>query len=140
MKGCEVFAMLSRVLQCNRVRYDVLHVSDLPSSLIDTTTVYIVNLHLHWVCLYVRSECIEYFDSLGGLLPSYVYDWITNVQMKSAKCFTLKIQDFSSTLCGFFCLCFVAFRMHGVVQIYDFFSTNLKINDLLVKNVVNMYM
>lgn len=83
---------------------------------------YIINLDdttgSHWTCIFVnRLNEAVYMDSYGQMPPMSVVSFFKNNNIKWIYS-TIQVQDYSSVLCGYFCIYFL-FQMtkHNKTQI-----------------------
>ena len=87
----------------------------------------------HWVCLYLKPEISEYFDSLGNAphkLESFLLDRGCQYIYNSKK-----LQSEKSDVCGDFCILFSFLRCRGITleKFLSLFSDDLILNDEMVK-------
>ena len=67
------------------------------------------NTGTHWVVLFVKEDEVIYFDSFGvEQIPEEI---IKSIKNKSIKSNIFRIQDYSSIMCGYFCILFIEFML-----------------------------
>lgn len=94
---------------------------------------------IHWVALYFFSatQC-EFFDSYGQTAKSY------NIKIPVraiASANSQQLQSNSSTVCGLYCLYYLAYRCRGVKNMFACFSpTSTNTNDRKIKSLVGKLM
>ena len=78
---------------------------------------YVINLDeysdigTHWIALYVKNNDITYLDSFVGVhIPMEIIKFIEN---KNIKPNIFRIQDYDSTMWGYFCIAFTDFKFKG---------------------------
>ena len=96
----------------NEPRFNGVYSRDnLPNKIKDGA--YVINLDehsdigTHWVALYVKSNDITYFDSLGvEHIPKEIIKFISR---KNVIANIFRIQAYDSIMCGYFCIGFINF-------------------------------
>ena len=96
----------------NESRFNGVYSRDnLPNKIKDGA--YVINLDehsdigTHWVALYVKSNDITYFDSLGvEHIPKEIIKFISR---KNVIANIFRIQAYDSIMCGYFCIGFINF-------------------------------
>ncbi|KAF4529788.1 hypothetical protein B566_EDAN018056, partial [Ephemera danica] len=87
----------------------------------------------HWVAFFITvGGKIEFFDSYG--LPPLAEGHCSFLSKRSWTCNDKELQSLTSTVCGHYCLMYLASRMNGF-KLKDFqnlFSNDLALNDTLV--------
>ena len=85
---------------------------------------YIINLDhrkntgTHWVVFFVKSNEVIYFDSFGvEHIPEEIKKLIRNKNIKSN---ILRIQDYNSVMCGYFCILFIDFLLKNNFKSLEF--------------------
>lgn len=96
----------------------------------------------HWVSLYIDERgSAFYFDSFG--MPPRNSDIIRFMRLHSKKSVynRKQLQHLSSIKCGRFACVFVIsiLRGAGFKSIFDKFSNNLKINDIVIEGLYNYF-
>ena len=94
----------------------------------------------HWIAVAMYQNDVYICDSLGTLLPSSDFpgklvNFLYRVTFRRDLKITRQLQSLSSVSCGLFCTFFVTF-MSTNNNFKDFlskFSTNLELNDLIVR-------
>ena len=78
---------------------------------------YVINLDeyhdigTHWVALYVNNKTIIYFDSFGvEHIPREIMKLIARKKIITN---IYRIQAYDSVMCGYFCIRFINFMVHG---------------------------
>ena len=78
---------------------------------------YIINLDeyadagTHWIVLFCKKNEIVYFDSFGvENIPEEIKEFIGNINIKAN---IFRVQENNSTMCGYFCIGFIAFMLAG---------------------------
>lgn len=94
---------------------------------------YIINLDdttgSHWTCIFVNklNEAV-YMDSYGQMPPTSVITFFKNNGIKWIYS-TIQVQDYSSVLCGYFCIYFLFYMsLHNKTQVN---STRYAMNKIL---------
>ena len=84
--------------------------------------VYIINLdeyeliRTHWIALYVNTENVKYFDSLGvGHIPKEIYIGNKNIETN-----IYRIQAYDSTTSGYSCIYWFHVKGWKFVKVYKF--------------------
>lgn len=95
----------------------------------------------HWISFFIPKKGeIEYFDSYG--LPPFIPNHKIFLKRKKWTENNKELQSLTSTVCGHYCLLYLASRMNGfsMHQFVKPFTKDLGNNDLLVKKcVMNMF-
>ena len=85
---------------------------------------YIINLDdrkntgTHWVVFFVKSNEVIYFDSFGvEHIPEEIKKLIRNKNIKSN---ILRIHDYNSVMCGYFCILFIEFLLKNNFKSLEF--------------------
>lgn len=107
-------------------------------------TVFIVNTDpialpgSHWVVLFMDKIC-EHFDS-AGFKPRDGFDTYLTAKGPNYMFNDTRLQNVSSSTCGLFCLFYCYFRCRGFsfVDILNMFSSNLQLNEIIVRTFYNM--
>ncbi len=98
----------------------------------------------HWISMYLSEKQSEFFDSLGQSPDKYHKYW-DKILKKISKTYiynTQRLQGYSSSTCGQYCLYFILKRLSGKhfqSILNDFDLINLKKNDAFVVQFVNNY-
>lgn len=96
----------------------------------------------HWIAIYIeRSRAAEYFDSFG-LPPTQKHiQYFLQVNSKCVKYNKKQIQHIVSNKCGKYVIVFVLCKMYGkdVNEIFEKFSLNLIVNDIIIENLLNYF-
>ena len=86
---------------------------------------YVINLdeyhdiRTHWVALYVNNKTIIYFDSFGvEHIPREIMKLIARKKIITN---IYRIQVYDSVMCGYFCIRFINFMVHGK-SLTDYFN------------------
>ena len=119
----------------NEPRFNGVYSRDnLPDKIKDAA--YVINLDeysdigTHWITLYVNNKTATYFDSFGvEHIPKEIKIFINN---KSIIANIYKIQNYDSTICGYFCIGFINYMFMGKSLTDDtnlFSPNNFKNND-----------
>ena len=116
----------------------VVAVDQLPMR-VNKPTIFIVNCDpialpgSHWVVVYVDTIC-EHFDS-AGFKPRADFETYLIAHGPRYMYNDQRVQGYNSNTCGLFCLyyCYFRCRGHSFSDIMNMFSTNLYINEALVK-------
>ena len=91
---------------------------------------YVINLDehsdigTHWVALYVKSNDITYFDSLGvEHIPKEIIKFISR---KNVIANIFRIQAYDSIMCGYFCIGFInfMFKVKSLTEYTNLFPPN----------------
>ena len=97
----------------------------------------------HWNSWVINGETVIFFDSFGRnvydpMLPEYYRDFVKT--FKYVKCNTVQIQDLDSIACGYFCIHFIYLASLGFnfKHFLSDYSTDLKANDYVVFNIINL--
>jgi len=92
----------------------------------------------HWIGIYIENGCGEYFDSYGMYPPITHFVNFLNRNCTSWSFNTEELQAIDSEVCGHYCIWFLSERVRGrsMKEIVSRFSSDLKKNDLLVKELV----
>lgn len=95
----------------------------------------------HWIAIFIpKKASIEYFDSYG--LSPYIQSHRSFLKGKKWIHNDREMQSLTSTVCGHYCLLFLASRMNGfsLQQFKNSFTSSVEKNDLLMlKYVTNMF-
>lgn len=95
----------------------------------------------HWIAVFIPHKGrIEFFDSYG--LPPYIENHILFLRKRSWTHNDREIQSLTSTVCGHYCLLYLAARMNGIsMQTFKkSFTKDLDFNDQLAQRCVrNMF-
>lgn len=96
----------------------------------------------HWVGLFIdRHGVAEYFDSFG--FPPRQRDIVRFIKKNSKNMLfnERQIQHIVSNKCGKFVVLFILCKLYNksVPEIIAKFSTNLKVNDILIENCFNYF-
>lgn len=95
----------------------------------------------HWNAIFIDAAGHgEYFDSFGRAPSGYHLKFIQ--QNSKSWIYNSKIlQDFSSDVCGMYCLIYLYFRMNNVpmMDFVNMFTCNLVCNDNYVKTLYTQY-
>ena len=92
----------------------------------------------HWIALVIRKRTIEVFDPFGFNFQKWppvtsriLIDFLHKFALRRRVFISRDIQSVNSTLCGFYCIFFLYFRLtHSFRDCTNYFSvTNLDIND-----------
>ena len=93
----------------------------------------------HWIALRVSKKGVEIFDSLGfdhlsfGRYPKPLLDFLSIYGKNKTVLTTPKLQNSSSSLCGFFVLYFIIMRQNFTFKsTLSIFSSNLYLNEKLI--------
>ena len=96
----------------------------------------------HWNSWVVDKDSVLFFDSFGRdindpTLPDYYRDFIGS--FRNVRFTSVQIQDFKSIACGYFCIHFI--YVMSLDLSYEHFvndySSDLKLNDVIVNNFIN---
>ena len=69
------------------------------------------NTGTHWVVIFAKSNEVIYFDSFGvEYIPKEITKKIGNKNIKTS---IFRIQDNSSTMCGYFCILFIEYMLNN---------------------------
>ena len=69
------------------------------------------NTRTHWVVIFAKSNEVIYFDSFGvEYIPKEITKKIGNKNIKTS---IFRIQDNSSTMCGYFCILFIEYMLNN---------------------------
>ena len=94
----------------------------------------------HWTAWMVEDGNVEFFDSFGRSPNNYQmpYEFKKYILGKKVSYSALRVQEFSSSTCGYFCIYYIYFRSLGLDYEYIIKElTNLKDNDDIVIKFVN---
>jgi hypothetical protein len=97
---------------------------------------------LHWLTFYKsHSGQFEFFDSFGRHAGYYDerFDHFLNSGHKDTLYNTTCLQDGDSSLCGAYCIYYLFHRCRGrkMIDILSHFSSNHRLNDVIVKTFVD---
>jgi hypothetical protein len=96
----------------------------------------------HWVAFFVKdNNCVEYFDSFGmPPLNCDLFGFFQNVSKSKHLFNDVQLQGISSTVCGHYCIAFLARRCRGQSMfdiVHNFFKGSKPgSNDSKVKQLV----
>ena len=101
---------------------------------------YVINLDhsrntgTHWVVIFVKSNEVIYFDSFGvEYIPKEIME---RLKKKDIKTSVFRIQDYSSIMCGYFCMLFIEYMLSNKT-LTDFTNLfcpwNFEKNDEIIK-------
>ena len=94
----------------------------------------------HWTAWMVDGDKVEFFDSFGRSPDSkhFPKQFREYVRGKSVLFSSFRVQQFSSSTCGYFCMYYIYFRSLGLDFSYIFNQfKNLKENDDIVISFFN---
>ncbi len=95
---------------------------------VKTPGIYMVNTGNHWISLYVTEDTVEFFDSFGRS-PKYVHEML-KFEPKTLIVHSKRLQQFSSQVCGLYCLVFAFVRARNMLsEFFAMFSKDRKSND-----------
>ena len=88
---------------------------------------------IHWVCIYVNSNQVDYFDSLG-LPPDNFLNFLRR-QKKKYLYSTKQLQSTQSDVCGDYCILYAYFKCRGysLLDFVNLFTNYVDYNDLMVE-------
>ena len=101
---------------------------------------YIVNLsrHFHagshWICIYVKNNKIELFDSIPKPISDYDFCLLKKID-RGFERNTKRVQDFNSVSCGKHCIFFIKMKESGYsfrTIMSEFYTDNLNLNENIV--------
>ena len=102
---------------------------------------YVINLDEYsdvgtqWIALYVNNKTVTYFDSFGiEPIPKEVKKFVGNRNIISN---IYRIQNYSSIMCGYFCIGFIDYMFKGksLTDYTNLYSpNNFKKNDDIILN------
>lgn len=121
----------------------VLAIDELPI-VVKKPTVFIVNTDpialpgTHWVVLFMDTIC-EHFDS-AGFTPRDGFDIYLTAKGPRYIYNDTRLQNINSSTCGLFCLFYCYFRCRGYsfADILNMFSSNLQLNEIIVRSFYTM--
>ena len=98
----------------------------------------------HWIALKIDKRSIEIFDPLGfnslrwPNVPHFLLDFLHKFSLNRQILLSKEIQPFNSTLCGFYCIFFVLYRVfHSFRACNKLFSAKLYKNDQILSDIFN---
>ena len=93
----------------------------------------------HWIALYITKKRLEIYDPLGFNVmrwpnfPHLLLDFLHKFSIHRRILISKEIQPIRSTLCGFYCIFFVCYRLdHSFTDCVNKFSRNLRKNDQIL--------
>ena len=91
----------------------------------------------HWVAVYLKRGCCEFFDSLGQAPAQYSKNFndLLFIHGPSYMYTNYRLQNYGSSVCGQYCIFYIMMRSQGysLYNIVNFFNTHsLKFNDSVV--------
>ena len=83
----------------------------------------------HWTAWMVEGDNVEFFDSFGRPPNDFQmpYEFKKYILGKKVSYSTLRVQEFSSSTCGYFCIYYIYFRSMGLDYKY------------IIKELLNLY-
>ena len=143
---------INEILKNNDVTKDIF-IGTYPACIIPETRkskyTFVSNTHVHekpgehWNAWFVEGDTVTFFDSFGRsvfdkTLPAYYRDFVKN--FKIVKCNIVQVQHFKSIACGYFCVHFIYLATLGFnfKHFLSDYSTDLKSNDFVVFNIINL--
>ena len=106
---------------------------------------YVINLDhsknagTNWVVIFVKKDEVIYFDSFGiEYIPKEIMEKIKHSSLgnKNIKTSIFRIQDYSSVMCGYFCILSIEYMLNNktLTDFTNLFSPwNFKKNDDIIK-------
>lgn len=122
--------------------------SDLLPKRFSLPAAFVVNLstHLsrgsHWIGIFIDTDRnADYFDSFGFPPNQRNIVNFLEAHTNSVKYSKRQFQHIVSNKCGKFVILFVLSKMYGkdVSEVFDKFSSNLTINDLIIENMFGYF-
>ena len=97
----------------------------------------------HWVALHVEKRQVEFFDPLGfdmeswPKFPTQLIEFVRNISFHRRLLISRRLQPENSTLCGFYCIYYIAVRMTNTLNhITNKFSLDLSVNDSILSDLL----
>jgi len=98
----------------------------------------------HWVAIRIDRKRLEIFDPLGfnvrrwPNIPIYLIDFLHKFAIHRRVLISREIQPQRSSLCGFYCIFFIYFRIfNSFADCTNIFSINLYKNDYILTDFFN---
>lgn len=98
----------------------------------------------HWIALRIAKKTLEIFDPLGfnvskwpGKIPYFLFQFLHKFSVHRRVLISREIQPDNSTLCGFYCIFFLYYRLthtfHDCTK--PFSRKQLRKNDIILQNL-----
>ena len=98
----------------------------------------------HWIAIYLAKKRLEIFDPLGfnvsrwPNIPNQLLYFLHKFSLHRRVYLMKEVQPYSSTLCGFYCIFFIIFRLtNSFYNCVNIFSDNLTINDKILYKIID---
>ncbi len=103
--------------------------------------IFILNIGMHFVCLYAQENFVYYIDSFGEKPDSPPVKKFLKQCKRNVYYNRRQIQDFSSAYCGLYACLFALFfgKANMTVNILHFKNVNLKYNDVLCLKYIKKF-
>ena len=127
---------IERFLRCHVTNFDgVFSIDTLPENphLLVCNTEPSDEAGRHWICIYIKDDCGEFFDSFGRA-PNSVFEQYMNCHCAVWTFNHKQLQSVISKFCGHYCIYFCILRSHGIdmSKIVRSFTNDTGLNDALV--------